>query len=176
MTPDKTPTPKELEALARKHGATSYRNRADTQHPAYGFTEDGLRNLLADVLAKWGSPVVAVEPAASITTAQISRMFKALDGLDQNQSGAHHAKGWNDALRLCMDYATSPPTNSGSLPEMNKINDLQPTQAQAGAVPLTEAQRNAIWEEHRYSDGDGWVVDCESIIDAVEAAHGIKGG
>lgn len=62
MTPDKTPTDAELEALARKHGATSYRNRADTQHPAYGFTEDGLRNLLADALAKWGSPVVAVEP------------------------------------------------------------------------------------------------------------------
>lgn len=43
------PTPDDLEALARKHGATSYRNRADTQHPAYGFTEDGLRNLLAEV-------------------------------------------------------------------------------------------------------------------------------
>ena len=66
MNTDKTPPPEELEALARKHGATSYRNRADTQHPAYGFTEDGLRNLLADALAKWGSPVVAGEPVAEM--------------------------------------------------------------------------------------------------------------
>ena len=64
MTTDKTPTPEELEALARKHGATSYRNRADTQHPAYGFTEDGLRSLLADALAKWGQPAQATEPVA----------------------------------------------------------------------------------------------------------------
>jgi hypothetical protein len=38
----------QLEALAKKHGATSYRNRADTQHPAYGFTPAGLLNLLAE--------------------------------------------------------------------------------------------------------------------------------
>lgn len=47
----------ELEALAKRHGATSYRNRADdTQHPAYGFTEDGLNGLIGEVLAKWGTP------------------------------------------------------------------------------------------------------------------------
>lgn len=39
----------ELDELARKHGATSYRNRADTQNPAYGFTPAGLLNLLAEV-------------------------------------------------------------------------------------------------------------------------------
>ena len=64
MTTDKTPTPEELESLARKHGATSYRNRADTQHPAYGFTEDGLRSLLDDALAKWGQPAVKGDPVA----------------------------------------------------------------------------------------------------------------
>ena len=37
----------ELEALAKRHGATSYRNRADTQNPAFGFTEAGLASLLA---------------------------------------------------------------------------------------------------------------------------------
>ena len=46
----------ELEALAKRHGATSYRNRVDTQHPAYGFTEDGLNGLIDEVLAKWGKP------------------------------------------------------------------------------------------------------------------------
>ena len=51
-----TPSKAESEALVKRHGATSYRNRADTQHPAYGFTEDGLNGLIDEVLAKWGSP------------------------------------------------------------------------------------------------------------------------
>ncbi|MDD2711350.1 MAG: hypothetical protein PHU77_00380 [Simplicispira sp.] len=42
----------QIEALARKHGATSYRNRADTQNPAYGFTPAGLLNLVAEVLGE----------------------------------------------------------------------------------------------------------------------------
>lgn len=42
----------DLEALVKRHGATSYRNRADTQHPAYGFTPAGLLNLLAEVTAE----------------------------------------------------------------------------------------------------------------------------
>ena len=51
-----TPSKSEIEALVKRHGATSYRNRADTQHPAYGFTEDGLNGLIDEVLAKWGTP------------------------------------------------------------------------------------------------------------------------
>lgn len=39
----------ELEALAKRHGALSYRNRADTQNPAFGFSEAGLASLLAEV-------------------------------------------------------------------------------------------------------------------------------
>ena len=55
----------ELEALVKRHGATSYRNRADTQHPAYGFTEDGLNGLIGEVLAKWAAPQQeAHEPVA----------------------------------------------------------------------------------------------------------------
>ena len=55
-----TPNKAEIEALVKRHGATSYRNRADTQHPAYGLTEDGLNGLIDEVLAKWGTP----QPAA----------------------------------------------------------------------------------------------------------------
>ena len=51
-----TPSRAEIEALVKRHGATSYRNRADTQHPAYGFTEDGLNGLIGEVLAKWSTP------------------------------------------------------------------------------------------------------------------------
>ena len=58
-----TPSKAEIEALVKRHGATSYRNRADTQHPAYGFTEDGLNGLIDEVLAKWGTPAtVGAEP------------------------------------------------------------------------------------------------------------------
>ena len=39
-----TPSKAEVEALVKRHGATSYRNRADTQRPAYGFTEGGLND------------------------------------------------------------------------------------------------------------------------------------
>ena len=39
----------DLEALAKRHGATSYRNRADTQNPAFGFSAAGLASLLAEV-------------------------------------------------------------------------------------------------------------------------------
>ena len=39
----------DLEALAKRHGATSYRNRADTQNPAFGFSAAGLESLLAEV-------------------------------------------------------------------------------------------------------------------------------
>lgn len=42
----------DLGELVKRHGATSYRNRADTQHPAYGFTPAGLLNLLAEVTAE----------------------------------------------------------------------------------------------------------------------------
>ena len=56
-----TPSKAEIEALLKRHGATSYRNRADTQHPAYGFTEDGLNGLIDEVLAKWGTPQPVVQ-------------------------------------------------------------------------------------------------------------------
>lgn len=44
-----TPSKAEIEALAKRHGALSYRNRADTQNPAYGFTPKGLETLIAEV-------------------------------------------------------------------------------------------------------------------------------
>lgn len=33
----------ELEALVKRHGALSYRNRADTQNPAFGFRRRDLQ-------------------------------------------------------------------------------------------------------------------------------------
>ena len=70
-----TPSKAEIEALVKRHGATSYRNRADTQHPAYGFTEDGLNGLIDEVLAKWGSPQPVVrEPQCWCLTCRPMRV------------------------------------------------------------------------------------------------------
>lgn len=44
-------TPKAIIELAQHHGASSYRNRADTQHPAYGFTEGKLVAFVQELLA-----------------------------------------------------------------------------------------------------------------------------
>ena len=89
-----TPSKVEIEALVKRHGATSYRNRADTQHPAYGFTEDGLNGLIDEVLAKWGSPQPVVrEPLtrekameivkANPDTMSAIRMTEATHGIAQ---------------------------------------------------------------------------------------------
>lgn len=73
-TMSNTPSKAEIEALVKRHGATSYRNRADTQHPAYGFTEDGLNGLIDEVLAKWGTPQPVVrEP---LTDEQLAEMMR----------------------------------------------------------------------------------------------------
>ena len=56
----------ELEALAKRHGALSYRNRADTQNPAFGFSVAGLESLLAEVQKQ--------------DTALIRQLVEALDG------------------------------------------------------------------------------------------------
>lgn len=73
-----TPSKAEIEALVKRHGATSYRNRADTQHPAYGFTEDGLNGLIDEVLAKWGTPQPVVrEPLGNKELQAISLEYSA---------------------------------------------------------------------------------------------------
>ena len=89
-----TPSKAEIEALVKRHGATSYRNRADTQHPAYGFTEDGLNGLIDEVLAKWGTPQpVAREP---LTDAQIAEMMRDTWGCAS--IAPRHAMGFARAI------------------------------------------------------------------------------
>ena len=85
-----TPSRAEIEALVKRHGATSYRNRADTQHPAYGFTEDGLNGLIDEVLAKWGTPQPVVrEPLTDEQrTAAFIRAEKKMQS-DVNLSWRH---------------------------------------------------------------------------------------
>lgn len=103
-----TPSKAEIEALVKRHGATSYRNRADTQHPAYGFTEDGLNGLIDEVLAKWGAPQPVVrepltqEQAESLLwkygydpdDAQMAALLKEVHGITQ-KGGSNADTGTN---------------------------------------------------------------------------------
>ena len=59
----------DLEALAKRHGATIYRNRADPQNPAFGFSAARLESLLAEVRKQ--------------DEALIRQMLEALEKVDQ---------------------------------------------------------------------------------------------
>ena len=77
----------ELEALAKRHGALSYRNRADTQNPAFGFSEAGLASLLAEV-RKQDEPLVRqmrnalALPCARWNAVQSRIVREAIDAAD----------------------------------------------------------------------------------------------
>ena len=70
----------ELESLAKRHGALSYRNRADTQNPAFGFSVAGLESLLAEVRKQ--------------DEALIRQLVEALDGVHPGE----HQGGVNEAI------------------------------------------------------------------------------
>lgn len=75
------------------------------------------RDLLAMMLR--GQPIAHIAPAEQpqpeavparhVSVGTLSRMFEPLDGIDPNASGYHWRKGWNDALRRAMDYASAAP-------------------------------------------------------------------
>ncbi len=151
------PTDAELEALAVEHEAFGF-GRADKQGlSTHGFDPDGLQKFARAVLAKWGTPpAVAGEPVA-----------------------------WEATVPGYIKYVTqsryerfSAIAKSGYKPfKCSSCTTPQPTQAQAGAVPLTDEQLAEIMRET-------W--GCASIAPrhaigfarAIERAHGIgiKGG
>ena len=137
-----TPSKAEIEVLVKRHGATSYRNRADTQHPAYGFTEDGLNGLIDEVLAKWGTP-------APVGVGEVAERYR--------NAIASACEGWTmpDGLRKHLETALW----------------SQPTQAQAGEVPLTEGQIQDL-----LLCGNPTDEEIRLIRIGWDAANGIKGG
>ena len=90
-----TPSKAEIEVLVKRHGATSYRNRADTQHPAYGFTEDGLNGLIDEVLAKWGTP----QPAPVPLSDAVEHYLAAQDALDNREYAGINAESYEKLIR-----------------------------------------------------------------------------
>ena len=75
----------ELEALAKRHGALSYRNRADTQNPAFGFSVAGLESLLAEVRKR--------------AEALIRQLVEALEDFDD---AGPLGEGWKSAPLLSL--------------------------------------------------------------------------
>ena len=63
----------ELEELARKHGALSYRNRADTQNPAFGFSVAGLESLLAEVRKQDEALIRILVDALGVATTPLAK-------------------------------------------------------------------------------------------------------
>ena len=165
MATDKTPTPEELEALARKHGATSYRNRADTQHPAYGFTEDGLRSLLADVLAKRGQPAGATEEVENLRKALVYAAF-ALHGTPQYMLAQGITLIDGDTVRVSRDGWT---VEASDNPHPQPVARVQLTPER-----VKEIVRGAGYDQRGIPD-----TERSAFINGLrhgEQAHGIKGG
>lgn len=134
--------------LAQSHGATSYRNRADTQNPAYGFTEAGLVAFVQDLLAGKCLQQIA-EPASDL-----QQLIAEIN--------THMRAEW-DARRL---PAVCWPTDLA-----RRVRD-----AAAGAAPvqadardaLTPAARDVLAERQRQISAEGWAPqrddqysDCE---------------
>ena len=66
-------TKNELMEMAEKHGATSYRNRADTKNPAFGFSLDQLSALYNTILER---AAVEIEDRPARNAAYVVRSLK----------------------------------------------------------------------------------------------------
>lgn len=106
---------------------------------------------LNDYMAKRGQPAQAAEPVAYL------------------HDDGYWTAAKNDAGRRLNDrllFAGSPKVAVYTAP--------QPTQTQAGAVPLTDEQIRAMLNKHPPEDVCGWSY--RMGIDDAELHHGIKGG
>ena len=130
MTPDKTPSPTDAEAWALW-----------TSLPLTGSAIQSQGEFARAILAKWGSPVVAVEPCV-------------ICGSGEPYTGTC---GSNDPRALCKSITTP-----------------QPTQAQAGAVPLTDEQIGSMACVYGLTNIE--VPALQWLVREVEYLHGIKGG
>ena len=138
------------------------------------------------VLARWGTPApVGVEPVARLeigkTKGGVSLTHIAEPAAFQLQEGMY-------AL-----YTTPQPTQAQAGP-ISGVKSFQTyaeanaysrgyyagkkaaKQPQGGAVPLTDEQIHAIYDEVARREPYAGAVTRRSIVRAIEAAHGIKGG
>lgn len=122
------------------------------------------------VLAKWGTP-----PAVARTeTIELRRMLCAahaghLAYMDDGEAQDNREFPLIDFLR------DSPPEIQDKLHRraLKKFSTPQPTQAQAGAVPLTDEQIKDEASHHGFIGSTEMLV---KFVRGIEAAHGIKEG
>ena len=83
--------------LAEKHGATSYRNRADTQNPAYGFTPIQLAALIAEVeqAARHAPAVPVLHDAEKLRQVNfmLDRLLECADAVKEDYARAKQMMG-----------------------------------------------------------------------------------
>lgn len=143
MTPDKTPS----EALAQlRHLYAQLKSQDGMSRTDRSRIADGLLSPAIAALERWGSPVVAVEPVAWLSTDCIGERY------------------------LCF---TKPKDSDPARPLVFGDTTPQPTQAQAGAVPLTVdeiEQLIAQWSYELHGDRARYLVRM------TEKHHGIKEG
>lgn len=132
---------------------------------------------LRAVLAKWGTP-----PAVARTeTIELRRMLCAahaghLAYMDDGEAQDNREFPLIDFLR------DSPPEIQDKLHRraLKKFSTAQPTQAQAGAVPLksfTTAQVERLYyNTHRANCDVSTLAAFRRVVALIESSHGIKGG
>ncbi|WP_313329449.1 hypothetical protein [Comamonas sp.] len=107
-----TPAPNIIE-LALQYGASSYRNRSDTAHPAYGFTERGLLQFAESLVARARPQIAALHTIAqypateSLLNMDAANMRKiatdAVAGLKSDRTEHHVATITDDADNALID-------------------------------------------------------------------------
>lgn len=151
------PTGADIENLGHRR-CWRYKHSTDPNNSStYTFNRLTLLDFARDVLARWGQ---------SYGAGEVDRADAV--NLARNFLGAHNCVITKKGMRvlaeavLAMDAALSTP---------------QPTQAQAGAEPLTDEQKNAMWVAATIELPSPQSCYLRGIADA-ERAHGIgiKGG
>jgi len=146
------PTDAEIADVARKAGLLPDNSHPAPETRATRRQADAVQAFARAVLTKWGTPApVGVEPVARLEIGK--------------------TKGGVSITHIAEPAAFQLPEGMYAL-----YTTPQPTQPQAGAVPLTDEQMDAIWEECKFDNGDEWSIDWTTAVRAAERLRGIKGG
>lgn len=131
--------------LAEKHGQTSYRNRADTKHPAYGFTEEGLQAFAHALLAAAPQAVQATEEMRVCNSEEC---------------------GWIGPLSETYGYKNSPAT---LCPECKETTELSAPAHPAEGVPAQDSEWDGKLPERLQRALNALRLECPpAVADGVE--------
>lgn len=132
------------QALAEKHGATSYRNRADTQNPAYGFTPIQLAALIAEV-EQAARRAPAVPQFSQVAQKKLDYLLEAAEAVFEADkrmwlSGPTYADLHEDDKQRCRAMAAAAlaaapqPPEAAPVPQGWKLVPIEPSVEQINAA------------------------------------------